>query len=78
MNEQYAIQMRGICKSFGQIKANQNINLNLKKGEYPAFPNGKRDICHLRDRGGRFFARGAAEYAFRHKLAVSALFKTLE
>ena len=33
MNEQYAIQMRGICKSFGEIKANQNINLNLKKGE---------------------------------------------
>lgn len=54
------------------------LYLNLKKGEYPAFPNGKRDICHLRDRGGRFFARGAAEYAFRHKLAVSALFKTLE
>ena len=33
MSEQYAIQMRGICKSFGEIKANQNINLNLKKGE---------------------------------------------
>ena len=33
MNEQYAIEMRGICKSFGEIKANQNINLNLKKGE---------------------------------------------
>ena len=34
MNEQqYAIEMSGICKSFGEIKANQNINLNLKKGE---------------------------------------------
>ena len=29
----YAIEMRDICKSFGPIKANQNINLNLKQGE---------------------------------------------
>lgn len=30
---QYAIEMRDICKSFGPIKANQNINLNLRQGE---------------------------------------------
>lgn len=29
----YAIEMRDICKSFGPIKANQNINLNLRQGE---------------------------------------------
>ena len=29
----YAIEMRDISKSFGSIKANQNINLNLKQGE---------------------------------------------
>ena len=33
MSEKYAIQMRGICKSFGEIKANRDINLNQKKGE---------------------------------------------
>ncbi len=29
----YAIEMRDICKSFGPIQANRNINLNLKHGE---------------------------------------------
>ena len=29
----YAIEMRDICKSFGPIKANQNINLKLRQGE---------------------------------------------
>ena len=33
MPEQYAIQMKGISKSFGQIKANRNIDLTLRKGE---------------------------------------------
>ena len=30
---EYAIELRGISKTFGSIKANRNINLNLKKGE---------------------------------------------
>jgi len=33
MPEQYAIQMKGINKSFGQIRANRNIDLTLRKGE---------------------------------------------
>ncbi|SCW60553.1 simple sugar transport system ATP-binding protein [Ruminococcaceae bacterium YRB3002] len=32
-DEPYAIELRGICKTFGSIKANRNINLTLKKGE---------------------------------------------
>ena len=31
--QQYAIEMRGICKSFGSVAANNNINLNVKSGE---------------------------------------------
>ncbi|MBP5262342.1 MAG: ABC transporter ATP-binding protein [Clostridiales bacterium] len=33
MAEELAIELKGISKSFGSIKANQNINLNLRKGE---------------------------------------------
>jgi len=31
--EQYAIQMKGITKTFGSVVANSNINLTLKQGE---------------------------------------------
>lgn len=31
--EQYAIEMRGICKSFGSVAANQNIDLKVRPGE---------------------------------------------
>jgi simple sugar transport system ATP-binding protein len=33
MDNQYAIEMRGISKTFGSIHANKNINLNVKQGE---------------------------------------------
>jgi len=33
MAEQYAIEMRGITKTFGSIVANKNINLNVRQGE---------------------------------------------
>ena len=33
MEERYAIEMRGICKSFGSVAANKNVNLNVKPGE---------------------------------------------
>ena len=33
MDNQYAIEMRGISKTFGSIQANKNINLNVKQGE---------------------------------------------
>ncbi len=33
MAEQYAIEMRGITKTFGSVVANKDINLNVKQGE---------------------------------------------
>ncbi|MCI8423328.1 MAG: ABC transporter ATP-binding protein [Lawsonibacter sp.] len=33
MEEQYAIEMRGITKAFGSVVANRDINLNVKRGE---------------------------------------------
>ena len=31
--QQYAIEMRGICKSFGSVAANRDVDLNVKPGE---------------------------------------------
>lgn len=31
--QQYAIEMRGICKSFGSVAANKDINLSVRPGE---------------------------------------------
>ena len=33
MAENYAVEMRGITKTFGKIVANSNVNLNLRQGE---------------------------------------------
>ena len=33
MAEQYAIEMRGITKTFGSVVANKGVNLNVKNGE---------------------------------------------
>lgn len=33
MSEQYAIEMKGITKSFGSVVANHKVDLNVKKGE---------------------------------------------
>lgn len=33
MAEQYAIEMRGITKTFGSVTANKDVNLTLRKGE---------------------------------------------
>ena len=33
MPTEYAIEMKGITKTFGSVVANQDISLNLRKGE---------------------------------------------
>ena len=33
MEQQYAIELRGITKTFGSVVANNNINLNVRPGE---------------------------------------------
>ena len=33
MSAEYAIEMRGITKTFGSVTANKNINLNVRQGE---------------------------------------------
>ena len=33
MAEEYAIEMRGITKTFGSVVANKDVNLTLRRGE---------------------------------------------
>ena len=33
MAEEYAVELRGITKTFGPVVANHNVNLTLRKGE---------------------------------------------
>ena len=33
MTEQYAVEMRGITKTFGSVVANNNVQLNVRPGE---------------------------------------------
>ena len=33
MSQPYAIELKGICKSFGSVAANKNVDLNVKPGE---------------------------------------------
>ena len=33
MSQPYAIELKGICKSFGSVAANKNVELNVKPGE---------------------------------------------
>lgn len=60
--------------AFGQEKA-QTFYMYLKKGEYPAYPDGRSDNCHLHERGAVFYAGGAAEIAKKENLKIAKLFK---
>ena len=33
MAEQYAVEMRGITKTFGSVVANKDVNLSVRQGE---------------------------------------------
>ena len=36
MSERAYIELKGICKSFGSVQANKNVDFSLKKGEIHA------------------------------------------
>ena len=45
---QYAIELKGITKTFGSVVANNNIELNVKQGEILALLGGPGQIIELR------------------------------
>ena len=51
----------------------EKLYMCLGKGEYPLFPNGMNDRCHLRDAGAEFYAKGFVELARKQKLPVAEL-----
>ena len=50
-------------------------DLVLKPGDYPNFPEGKSDRCHICFRGALFYAKAFALLAKENKLPIAELFK---
>ena len=46
----------------------------LKPGQYPNFPKGREDSCHLQEAGAHFYAKGMIFLAKAQKLKVAGLF----
>lgn len=53
----------------------KKFHMYLKKGESPNFPEGRKDSCHLRVEGAKFYAQAAVELAKKQKLKLAKLFK---
>jgi len=51
------------------------LYLELKPGDYPNFPEGKSDRCHICFRGALFYAKAFALLAKQNKLPIAELFK---
>ena len=56
-------------------EAARKYYLYLEKGEFPNYPDGKQDSCHLRMEGAKFYAAAAVELAKTQKLPLAELFK---
>ena len=51
------------------------LYLELKPGEYPNYPDGRSDRCHISFRGALFYAKAFALLAKENKLPIAELFK---
>ena len=58
----------------GEQKGTQ-LYLVLKPGDYPNFPEGKSDRCHICFRGALFYAKAFALLAKENKIPIAELFK---
>ena len=56
-------------------KKGTSLYLVLKPGDYPNYPEGKSDRCHIRFRGALFYAKAFALLAKQNKLPIAELFK---
>ena len=56
-------------------KKGTRLYLELKPGEYPNYPQGRSDRCHISFRGALFYAKAFALLAKQNKLPVAELFK---
>jgi len=51
------------------------LYLELKPGDYPNYPEGRSDRCHISFRGALFYAKAFALLAKQNKLPIAELFK---
>jgi len=58
----------------GEKKGTQ-LYLVLNPGDYPNYPEGKSDRCHICFRGALFYAKAFALLAKQNKLPIAELFK---
>ena len=56
-------------------KKGTSLYLVLNPGDYPNFPEGKSDRCHICFRGALFYAKAFALLAKQNKLPIAELFK---
>ena len=67
----YAVEEFG---KMGEEKVTE-LYLVLKPGEYPNYPDGRKDRCHLSDKGALFYAEAVVRLAGKQKLPIAGLFK---
>ena len=70
--ENYAIQCKGICKSFGGVKANDNINIELKNGEILALlgENGSGKTTLMNMLSGIYFPDSGSIYVNGQEVSI--------
>jgi len=56
-------------------KKGTRLYLVLNPGDYPNFPEGKSDRCHINFRGALFYAKAFVLLAKRNKLPIADLFR---
>jgi len=60
------------------MEAAKAFYMSIRPGEYPNYPDGKKDPAHIREAGAFFYARGAAEMARSQGLGLAGLLKAPE
>lgn len=60
--------------AMGEEKA-LRLYMTLAKGEFPNYPDGRKDACHLRAEGAEFYAKGFVELAKKQKLPIAEIFQ---
>ena len=60
--------------AMGQEKAIR-LYMTLAEGEFPNYPQGRKDTCHLRNEGAEFYAKGFVELAKKQKLPIAEIFQ---
>ena len=60
--------------AMGQEKAIR-LYMTLAEGEFPNYPQGRKDTCHLRTEGAEFYAKGFVELAKKQKLPIAEIFQ---